>query len=335
MSTLTSTALNRLATLDEVKNLVLSGAPLSLAGRETALAQLPAGNWIGGTIPYFMLPEGGTLVDDTKLFITDFSGLGDVTVAAYSPDELQHVSGKAPENSLGVVIIPAFSEAHERFAREAASYPGTFLNPTAGWISGVDLNEEGATPKVFDGRTATALTNHAVVSYITLPEDKLASLQIINPFQPGTGDELHFATTSFEVTDVLVNGTPTRFLDYLKAHELDNGLLPLVGDFSGAHINVSIKSVDPETGAVQLYAPVFPGVTYRFAEPIGDYAETFRNLLHGKTNNDDTLWSCNCILNYLFGELEGKAIGGVAGPITFGEIAYQLLNQTLVQARIV
>jgi hypothetical protein len=27
--------------------------------------------------------------------------------------------------------------------------------------------------------------------------------------------------------------------------------------------------------------------------------------------------------------LEGKKTGGVTGPITFGEIAYQLLNQTL------
>jgi hypothetical protein len=43
---------------------------------------------------------------------------------------------------------------------------------------------------------------------------------------------------------------------------------------------------------------------------------------------------CNCILNFMFGELEGKAIGGVQGPVTFGEIAYQLLNQTMVVIRI-
>ena len=41
-------------------------------------------------------------------------------------------------------------------------------------------------------------------------------------------------------------------------------------------------------------------------------------------------FSCNCILNYLYSELEGKKTGGITGPITFGEIAYQLLNQTMV-----
>ncbi|MEO0003956.1 MAG: hypothetical protein RLZZ22_1648, partial [Pseudomonadota bacterium] len=48
----------------------------------------------------------------------------------------------------------------------------------------------------------------------------------------------------------------------------------------------------------------------------------------------DVVFSCNCILNFLFGELEGKAIGGVEGPITFGEIGYQLLNQTMVAVRL-
>ena len=42
-------------------------------------------------------------------------------------------------------------------------------------------------------------------------------------------------------------------------------------------------------------------------------------------------YSCNCILNYLYGDLEGKKTGGFTGPVTFGEIAYILLNQTLVK----
>jgi len=45
--------------------------------------------------------------------------------------------------------------------------------------------------------------------------------------------------------------------------------------------------------------------------------------------NDDLEFSSNCILNYLYGELEGKKIKNVTGPITFGEIGYMLLNQTL------
>ena len=46
-----------------------------------------------------------------------------------------------------------------------------------------------------------------------------------------------------------------------------------------------------------------------------------------------SLFSCNCILNYLYGGLEGKHTGSVYGPITFGEIAHLLLNQTLVQLK--
>lgn len=41
-------------------------------------------------------------------------------------------------------------------------------------------------------------------------------------------------------------------------------------------------------------------------------------------------FACNCILNYLYSELEGKKVPTMLGPMTFGEIAYQLLNQTLV-----
>jgi hypothetical protein len=35
-------------------------------------------------------------------------------------------------------------------------------------------------------------------------------------------------------------------------------------------------------------------------------------------------------LNYLYSGLEGRNTAPFVGPITFGEIAYQLLNQTLV-----
>ena len=86
-------------------------------------------------------------------------------------------------------------------------------------------------------------------------------------------------------------------------------------------------------GKVVLYAQVFPGVDYHFAKPVGDYAAAFRARLADQST-DGLALSCNCILNFVFGELEGKAIGGMAGPITFGEIAYQLLNQTMVSVRV-
>lgn len=326
--------MNELITVQAAIELIAAGAALSLAGPESELDQLPAGNWIGGTIPYFMLASGGIVVNEGKVFATNLTTLGDISVASYGPDHLADISGNAPDNGFSIAIIPAGSTSHQKFASEAANFEDAFLKPTVGWISGVHLSQLGTlTPKVYDGRTATKYEDRAVVAYVKLPEDKLASLEIVNLFEPGDGDVLHFDQTSFEVNTCKVNGTVVNFANYIRSKGLENGALPLVGDFSGAHVNVSLQNVSDAGGTVALYAPVFPGVDYKFAKPVGDYAAAFRERLKTVDNNGVVL-SCNCILNFLFGELEGKAIGGVAGPITFGEIAYQLLNQTMVMVRL-
>lgn len=46
-------------------------------------------------------------------------------------------------------------------------------------------------------------------------------------------------------------------------------------------------------------------------------------------------FSCNCILNHLYGQLEGQRTGRFTGPMTFGEIAFLLLKQTLVYLAVV
>ena len=244
------------------------------------------------------------------------------------------MAANGPDNGFAVAIIPAGGQAHARFAAEAANYEGAFLKPTVGWIAGVHLNDLGkVTPKVYDGRTATKHEDRAVVAYVTLPEDKLALVEIVNLFEPDGGDLLHFPNTGFEVTDCVVNGKTVNFASYLRERGLDHGKLPLVGDYAGAHVNASLQSVGEAGGKVALYAPVFPGVDYRFAKPVGDYAAAFRERIAAQ-DSTGAVMACNCILNFLFGELEGKAIGGVEGPITFGEIAYQLLNQTMVVVRV-
>ncbi len=48
----------------------------------------------------------------------------------------------------------------------------------------------------------------------------------------------------------------------------------------------------------------------------------------------DVPFACNCVLNFLYGKLEG-AQAGLPGPFTFGEIAYQLLNQTMVYCDVI
>jgi hypothetical protein len=321
--------MNELISIQAAADLIRSGVPLSLAGPESALDALPAGNWIGGTIPYFMVAGGGVVVTEGKVFATDLSKVGQVSVAHYAG-----IAGNAPDNGFALTIIPAGSPAHMRFAAEAAGYEDAFVKPTAGWIAGVHLSELGSVkPKIYDGRTATKHEDGAVVAYVALPADKLASVEIVNLFEPDGGDVLHFDDTSPVISTCRVNGETVRFADYVAQRGLNHGKLPLVGDFAGAHINASIQSIDDASGKVTLYAPVFPGVDYHFAKPVADYAQAFRDRL-AVQETAGAVMSCNCILNFLFGELEGKAIGGVEGPITFGEIGYQLLNQTMVTVRV-
>lgn len=327
--------MNQLMTVQGATELIRAGHALSIAGPEAALDRLPPGAWIGGTIPYFMLKEGGAVVQDDRVFVTDLSPLGSVTIASYGADELAGIAGNAPENGFAVTIMPAGGACHREFADKAASYEGAFLKPTVGWISGVHLQDIGrVTPKVYDGRIAARHEDRAVVAYVTLPAEKMALVEIVNLFEPDQADRLEFTSTGFEVKDCMVNGETVNFADYVRQRGLEHGKLPLVGDFAGARVNVSLQSVGPAGGAVQLYAPVFPGVEYRFAQPVADYAGEFRQRI-AALDGQGTVMSCNCILNFVFGELEGKAIGGVAGPVTFGEIAYQLLNQTMVVVKVV
>jgi hypothetical protein len=327
--------MNELIPVKDACELIRRGVPVSVAGPESALDQLPAGNWIGGTIPYFMVARGGVVVTEGQVFVTDLSKVGAVSVACYAAGELADVVGNAPSNGFAITIIPAGGDCHRRFAADAASYDGAFLKPTVGWIAGVHLSDLGkVTPKVYDGRTATKHEDRAVVAYVELPADKMAMVEIVNLFEPDGGDVLHFKHTDFEVTDCEVNGETVNFAAYLRQRGLDHGKLPLVGDFAGAMINVSLQSIGPAGGKVAMYAPVFPGVDYRFAKPVADYAAAFRDRI-AALDSHGSVMSCNCILNFVFGELEGKSIGGVEGPITFGEVAFQLLNQTMVVVKVV
>ncbi|WP_091147720.1 hypothetical protein [Novosphingobium sp. CF614] len=326
------TPVNGLMPVDAVADLIRAGACLSLAGRKEALDALPAGRWIGGTSPYFMTAEGGRIVTGQEVFVTDLGAIGDVSIGIYGADELEQISGEAPDQGFALAVIPAGSRCHAEFAKNAATYPMAFMRPTVGWISGYDLGEPGASAWVYDGRSGAAFADRVVVAHVAFGDDADALIEIVNIFAPEGEDVIRFDETGFTPRWCTVNGERRRFADYVMARGRQAGDLPLVGDFAGAHVNASLKSIDAAAGTVELYAPVFPGVDYAFAAPVGDYAGSFREALSTRSF-DGAAWSCNCILNFLFGKLEGVAIGGLAGPVTFGEIAYQLLNQTMVVVR--
>lgn len=76
-----------------------------------------------------------------------------------------------------------------------------------------------------------------------------------------------------------------------------------------------------------MTAIVVAGMAYRMAKPVPDYVEAFKSATSGMSS--DIPFACNCVLNYQYGKLEG-ARAGLPGPCTFGEITFQLLNQTMV-----
>lgn len=61
--------LTEMMTVSAVSELINSGVNLYLAASEELLTQLPKGNWIGGTIPYFMTANGG-LITHEKIHVT-------------------------------------------------------------------------------------------------------------------------------------------------------------------------------------------------------------------------------------------------------------------------
>jgi len=326
--------MNELITIDAAAALIREGRALAIAGPEVALDALPRGRWIGGTIPYFMARDGGVVDNQARVFVTELPASGATSFAHYAANELHNLVAKAPDNGYTLAIIPAASEAHKRFAADASSYEGAFLKPTVGWISGVHLSELGTrTPKVYDGATGTRHEDGVVAAHVTLPASQMASVEIVNIFEPETGDVLRFDTTTFEPAECTINGEKVNLAHYLAQRGLEHGRQPLVGDYAGANINVSFQSVNAAQGKVTLYAPVFPGVDYRVARPVVDYSGEFRRQL-ASFDKSGAVFSCNCILNFLYGELEGQAIGGMQGPTTFGEIGYQLLNQTTVVLRV-
>ena len=78
-----------------------------------------------------------------------------------------------------------------------------------------------------------------------------------------------------------------------------------------------------------FFGPVRTGINYRQALQVEDYVRDFESRLNA-LRTGWTVFSCNCVLNYLQSNLEGRRAGSIAGPMTLGEVAFRLPNQALV-----
>jgi len=317
-------------TREQLIEKIKRGEYLMIAADETVLRDLPSGNWIGGTIPYFMTREGG-MSDKNRIFVHTLEGISPSRaprISIYDVDSISRIAQETPEHGFTLVILPALSEIHLSYAKNAPDYPNMYFSPIIGWIAGIHLSDLGKmSPKVGFGPANGMLADNQVVAmHIPLPEHQLANINTVNLFVQGDGPAFTFSETGFHVETCNIDGQPGNLAEFVKARNIDTRL-PLVANYCGVMINVSIQQVNADS--VNLYAPVFADVTYRFAKPVENYIESFEKNLP-KADSEKIAFSCNCILNYLYSELEGKKTGNIIGPMTFGEVAYQLMNQTLV-----
>lgn len=314
--------------IEDVIKKIENGKILILAGDEELLRKLPKGKWIAGTIPYFIGKQGGVMTKELIHIFELPDYVIDIAIKKYNESILKNVYVDEPDKSFSFIIIPALSPTHSSFATNAINYKEFAKKPLIGWISGVDFTEIGThTPKIINGLNLDVSEDGAIVMHVQLPETKYAEINIVNIFEQGTGDSITFDEDGFRVKEAYINGVKQNFADYVKRNNI-NIKLPLVANYSGAMINTSFKQIDFKPMVVDFYAPIFKGVEYKLAKNLDDYVTSFTSQM--PKEGESIVFSCNCILNYFYSKLEGKKTGNITGPITFGEIAYQLLNQTMV-----
>lgn len=320
--------------IDAVNRLIKENRTLLICGEEECLSQLNTGNWIGGTIPYCMSTEGGGIIGAQAVFVTDFTS---ETIAfkinSYEKEGLNQLLDDRFLDGFTYILMPGFSEIQEHYGLNMGNQSSLFDVPTMGWVTGVYLEEIGSkTPKVIDGRTGTVFENRICALHCQLPEGMYAELDIINIYKQGKGDVFRFTEDGFSCSDCLINDEPGNLAAYYIENDI-NRTLPLVANYSGVAINIDIQNVDVENKRMSFFGPLNTVYDYTVAEYVENRYEVFCEKL--PTDSSNIICSCNCISSYLNIGMEGKHSGGIVGPFTFGEIAYVLVNQTMVTLSII
>jgi hypothetical protein len=316
-----------LYTVEEVSEFIADNRVLLLSGDEKLLNQLPDGKWVGGTIPYFMTTAGGLFTEE-KIYVNDITDvINDFSIKSYDETNIDNIVEDSFENGFSFLILPALTDVWAKYALESPEWHNLYVNPIVGWVSGVKYEDFGKImPKTYIG--SASATNKAAVLHASLPKEKVARAEIINVYEQSNGDNIFFEKRGFGNNECLINGQKQNFYDYLVRNNIDE-TLPLVANYAGANLNVG-SIWDKEKKRADLFAPVFPETVYRVAKHRDiDYAAEFQERLSGK-DASNMIFSCTCLFNYVNFGLEGKNIANVTGPVTFGEIAYHVVNQTFV-----
>jgi hypothetical protein len=312
-------------TLENTIKEIGSGKLLHIAGAEKLLLQLPRGNWIGGSTEYFLAEDGG-VVTDQLLNVTPLP-FDEYRIASYGADTIEHIATDAYDRGFTIVILPFNSGVHAKYALDSDEFEGLFTTPICGWISGYNVMTDRRVAVSANGVAGSVSETDAAALHIALPAGKNAKIDMVNIFEADAASPvITFKSDTFDVDSCFVDGEEVNFAEYLRAANVNTNL-PFVGDYSGRDVSISFKDVTTKT--VHLYAPVKAGVEYRFAKNVSDYEADFREKLES-IDHKNYVFACNCVLNFLNGRMQGKDIGGLYGPVTFGEVAWKVVNQTLI-----
>jgi hypothetical protein len=326
-----------LCPVTDAARMIGAGRVLLLAGTEEDLANLPQGRWIGGTAGHFLTPQGCVPAGGVVFYI-DFTALAAAASwRSFGAEDVHQLAGHYPENGFAILILPGFSQLLGQVAGSIMEFDGLYNLPLMGWVSSVPLGSlpaaaPQARPKIFAGGPV-AQAERAAVLYVTLAPQYFAQLQIANLFAPGDGPEIRFPQPGQIIDgDCLIGGVRRNLARYMAEAEIDQRL-PLVADHEGALLNVAILQSEPQSGRVTLLGPVSPALTYRFAAEVPEYEAAFSHAA-AEIVLEQAAHACICVLHYHYAGLTqpdggaGPALG-ITAPVTFGQIAYTVLNQTL------
>ena len=191
---------NELLDIDSVISKIDNNEYLVIAADEELLTQLPAGNWIAGTIPYFMSDEGG-VVSRNRLFVQTINGISPsnpARISMYDASSISRIATDAPQHGFTITILPAESDVHTSYAQNAPEFENMYFTPIIGWVSGKHLTED-ANRSAFTGYGPgnMMLKDKAVAIHIPLPAKQMANVNAINLFEQGAGPKITFPSTDF------------------------------------------------------------------------------------------------------------------------------------------
>lgn len=328
---------NKLYSKAEVEGFIKAGKVMMLSGSDKALTGLPKGNWVGGTTPYVVDKVGK--VDEENIFVYDFTEIAtNSKIAVFDKNNIKDIAKSGVGNGFIMLILPIDTEVYYEFSNHSLEYDNIYDNPLVGFVACCTVEDYGdyAKAKTFvaSGIDGSLYADRGVALYVEMPNNLTARTEIINldTIDYDTA-KLVFPKTSFVQSDCLIDGKPGNIAEYFEnvVKPKLGGSTQLITSQNGALINRDVKIVDIKEGKVTFFSPAYAGDEYYLVKNGNDYLKMFNDNLNSKTS--EVAACLSCVSYYFSGKFEGRNICK-NGIYAFGEIAYQLLNKTIVTLEI-